>query len=88
MGVFLKKLSEQYPDDVILLCCDGAAWHKSKSLAIPSNIHLFYIPPYTLEMDPIEQTWKELRKSFCNQGFATLDKVMDKLCDAICESVK
>lgn len=25
MNVFLKKLSEQYPEDVILLCCDGAA---------------------------------------------------------------
>ena len=22
-------LSKQYPDDLILLCCDGAAWHKS-----------------------------------------------------------
>ena len=84
MNVFLKRLSEQYPNDAILLCCDGAAWHKSKLLEIPSNIYLFHIPPYTPEMNPIEQIWKELRKSFCNQVFSTLEKVMDRLCDAIC----
>lgn len=84
MSVFLKKLSEEYPEDVILLCCDGAAWHKSKSLEIPDNIRLFHIPPYTPEMNPIEQIWKELRKSFSNQVFPTLAKVMDRLCEAIC----
>ena len=32
MNLFLNHLSGQYADDVILLCCDGAAWHKSKGL--------------------------------------------------------
>ena len=60
MNIFLEELSKQYPDDLILLCCDGAAWHKSNKLHIPENIELFYIPPYTPEMNPIEQIWKEL----------------------------
>ena len=38
-NIFLEKLSEQYPDDIILLVCDGAAWHKSKALRCPENIH-------------------------------------------------
>ena len=84
MNYFLNGLSEQFPDDVILLCCDGAAWHKSGELEIPDNIELFFIPPYTPEMNPIEQIWKELRKiGFRNEIFATLEKVMDRLCDAI-----
>lgn len=62
MNLFLQKLSNQFPDDIVLLCCDGAAWHKSKMLDIPVNIVLFYIPPYTPEMNPIEQIWKEIRK--------------------------
>ena len=74
-----------HPDDIILLCCDGAAWHKSGSLCVPENIELFFIPPYTPEMNPIEQIWKELRKmGFRNEIFATLDKVVDRLCDTIC----
>ena len=58
MNVFLRDLSKEYPDDIILLCCDGAAWHKSGALEIPENIELFHIPPYTPEMNPIEQIWK------------------------------
>ena len=54
-NIFLEKLSEQYPDDIILLVCDGAAWHKSKALRCPENIQLLSIPPYTPEMNPIEQ---------------------------------
>ena len=85
MSIFLKQLSAQYPEDIILLCCDGAAWHKSQGLELPENICLFHIPPYTPEMNPIEQIWKEIRKrGFRNEIFATLEKVVDRLCDTIC----
>lgn len=84
MNLFLKELSCKYRDDIILVVCDGAAWHKSNSLEIPSNIELFYLPPATPEMNPIEQTWKEIRnRGFRNEIFATLDKVIDRLCDTI-----
>ena len=84
-SIFLEELSKQYPNDIILLCCDGAAWHKAGSPEVPDNIELFFIPPYTPEMNPIEQIWKELRKmGFRNEVFATLDKVVDRLCEVIC----
>lgn len=85
MNEFLKELSKQFPRDTILLCCDGAVWHKSGTLELPENIVLFHIPPYTPEMNPIEQIWKEIRKrGFRNEVFATLEKVVDRLCDTIC----
>ena len=85
MNLFLKELSNQFPDDIVLLCCDGAAWHKSKTMVIPENIVLFYIPPYTPEMNPIEQIWKEIRKlGFKNEVFPSLDKVVDRLSRTIC----
>lgn len=84
MNVFLQELSKEYPDDIIILCCDGAAWHKSGGLEIPENIKMLFIPPYTPEMNPIEQIWKEIRKiGFRNEVFTTLDKVVDRLCDTI-----
>ena len=74
MNAFLKELSEAYPRDKIILVCDGAAWHKSKGLNIPKNIEMASIPPYTPEMNPIEQIWKEIRKlGFKNEVFKTLD---------------
>ncbi len=85
MNIFLKRLSEQYSDDIILLCCDGAAWHKSGGLELPEDIIRFHVPPYTPEMNPIEQIWKEIRKrGFRNEVFSTLEKVVDRLCDTIC----
>ena len=30
MNMFLENLSRSYCDDVIVLVCDGASWHKSK----------------------------------------------------------
>ena len=85
MNLFLRELSKQFPQDTILMCCDGAAWHKSGTLEVPENIVLFHIPPYTPEMNPIEQIWKEIRKrGFRNEVFATLEKVVDRLCDTIC----
>lgn len=84
MNVFLKSLSETYADDMIFLCCDGAAWHKSKGLIVPENIQLLSIPPYTPEMNPIEQIWKGIRKrGFRNEAFHTLEKVVDRLCDTV-----
>lgn len=83
MNVFLEHLS--YPDDYIVLVCDDAAWHKSRTLKVFPNIELMFIPPYTPEMNPIEQIWKEQRaRSFHNEVFQTLEKVLDRLCETIC----
>ena len=89
MNFFLEELSKAFPRDMIILVCDGAAWHKSGGLNIPQNIKLFFIPPYTLEMNPIEQIWKEIRKrGFKNEVFRTLEKVVERLCDTICSLSK
>lgn len=51
---------------------------------IPSNIELTFIPPYTPEMNPIEQVWKEIRKRDSkNKAFQTLEVIIDKLQEVI-----
>ena len=81
---FLRQVSQAYPDDYMLLVMDNAIWHKSSTLEIPSNIELAFIPPYTPEMNPIEQVWKEIRKrGFKNKDFQTLEAVIDKLQEVI-----
>jgi len=87
MNIFLKELSIAYSKDYILMPLDNAAWHKSKTLEIPDNIRLFYLPPRTPQMNPIEQVWEEIRKrGFKNEFFQTLDMVVQKLCDT-CNSL-
>jgi len=89
MNIFLNGLSCAYPDDVILLVADGASWHRAKGLEIPTNIEMFFLPPATPEMNPIEQIWKEIRKrGFRNEIFQSLEKVIDRLCHTICSLSK
>ena len=84
MNVYMEYLSQAYPDDLLLVAMDKASWHRSKGLKIPDNIRILHIPPYTPEMNPIEQIWKEIRKrGFRNEFFKTLDKVVDRLCVTI-----
>jgi putative transposase len=85
MNIFLSELSERFPKDRIILVCDGARWHTTKNLEIPDNIHMIFLPPATPEMNPIEQIWKEIRKiGFRNEIFASLNAVIDRLCQSIC----
>ncbi|CJQ24972.1 transposase family protein [Streptococcus pneumoniae] len=80
MNAFLEELSQAYPDDYLLLVMDNAIWHKSSTLKIPTNIGFAFIPPYTPEMNPIEQVWKEIRKrGFKNKAFRTLEDVIQGL---------
>ena len=59
---------------------NSVSYHKSKTIKIPENIHMFFIPPRTPEMNPIEQVWKEVRKrSFKNSMFDSLKKVENTL---------
>jgi len=36
MNLFLKELSKVYPDDIIILVCDRASWHSSRTLVTPA----------------------------------------------------
>jgi putative transposase len=85
MTIFLRELSIAYPNDYIILVCDGATWHRANTLDIPENIRLLFLPPAAPEMNPIEQIWKEIRKrGFRNEIFSSLDSVVLRLCDTIC----
>ena len=84
MAVFLKALSEKFPNDTILLCTDNASWHTSRDLIVPENIALFYIPPRTPEMNPIEVVWREIRKiGFKNKIFASIKDVVDRFHEVV-----
>ena len=76
MNIFLKTLSKQQQDERIILCMDKAGWHTTKQLKIPKNIILWFLPPYSPELNPVELIWRELRgKYFNNKTFNSLNEV-------------
>lgn len=60
--VFLNLVSQQYPDDLLILQLDNGGFHKAKRLQVPSNIILMFQPPHCPELNPIEQVWQYLKR--------------------------
>lgn len=84
MNIFLETLSHQQFNERIILCMDKAGWHTTEQLRIPHNIIIWYLPPYSPELNPVELIWRELRtKYFNNKTFETIDQVDDHLQFAI-----
>lgn len=80
MEVFLAEVATRHPDENIVMVLDGAGWHKSQTMAIPENLHLLNLPPYSPELNPVEHVWDELReKHFHNRAFESLDALEDQL---------
>jgi len=80
MNVFLKELSERHSNEHIGLVWDGASGHRGKELALPDNITLIPLPPYSPELNPVENFWKELKKQgFYNRVFQDMKEVEDLL---------
>lgn len=84
MNLFLLTLSEQQSDERIIVCMDRAGWHTTQQLVLPENIIVWFLPPYSPELNPVELIWRELRaKYFNNKLFNTLDEVDSHLMFAI-----
>jgi len=64
MSIFLKEVSLRHQEEHIVMFMDQAGWHTSKTLTIPPNIELAFLPPYSPELNPQEQIWDELREKF------------------------
>jgi transposase len=84
MNFFLKELSSEFSNEQLILIMDGAGWHKSGSLVIPSNIKIIHLPPYCPELNPIERLWQYIKKHILrNVVYESLDDLEDKLIDFI-----
>lgn len=63
MAEHLKAISAQVaPGAHAVVVCDGAGWHQTgKRLRAPDNLTLLPLPPYSPELNPIENVWDYLR---------------------------
>jgi len=72
--LFLAQLNQRTPDKEIAIILDNATIHKSKKtkmfLQRHKNIHLFYLPPYSPEYNPVEIFWHWIKPKV--YGFSAL----------------
>lgn len=82
--IFLDEFSKENPTELKVMVLDNGAFHKSKSLVIPENIVLVFLPPYSPELNPAEKVWWLIKREFVCQTF----KDMNELKNHIDKSIK
>jgi transposase len=84
MAVFLEGFARELAPGVhAALILDRAGWHVAHRLAVPANVTLVPLPPYSPELNPVERVWLYLRERFLSHrvldGYAA---VLDAACRA------
>ena len=65
INIFLKQFTAEVSHDVhVLLVWDQAGFHTSKKLKIPENMTIVPLPPYSPELNPVENLWHYLRSHY------------------------
>jgi transposase len=85
MNLHLAEISRHVTTGAhAVVWADGAGWHKTGGkLKLPSNISLLKLPPYSPELNPVENVWQYLRQNqLSNRVFANSDAIVDACCDA------
>jgi len=67
---FVRKLLTKYPR--LVLFVDNAPWHKGKTIkrfcrTRSKTLRLQYFPPYSPELNPVEQHWKLAKQAIANR---------------------
>ena len=77
----MQEVSQAFKHYRIIMVMDGASWHTGDKTRKWSNINPLFQPPYSPELNPVENMWHYIRENggFKNTTFNTLKDVEVKL---------
>lgn len=78
MQIYLDELSQSLGEEEIILIMDQAGWHKSKDLVVPKNIEIWFLPPYSPELNPVERLWKSIKRNTLHNRLYDSLKLLEK----------
>lgn len=73
--IFLNEFSISSPEEFKIIVLDNGAFHKTKSLVIPHNVALVFLPPYSPELNPAEKIWCTIKRAFTGKVFPNLNQL-------------
>ncbi len=85
MNLHLAEIARHVaPGAHAVVVLDGAGWHQTGvKLKIPDNISLLPLPPYSPELNPVENIWQYLKQNYLsNRIFETYEDIVDACCNA------
>lgn len=81
--IFSNQFSATFSQSLNVIVLDNGRFHRAKTLEIPDNVILLFLPPYSPELNPIERLWQDLKaKLFC-QVYETLEDMQTKITEIL-----
>jgi transposase len=86
INLFLEQFSRELPAGVhAVLIWDGAGFHTGGDLVVPSNVSLIQLPPYSPELNPVENLWHYLRAHhWSNRRYRDYNELQDEAARSLC----
>ena len=81
--VFLDMFAQSNPDEFKILILDNGAFHHAKTLIIPDNVALLFLPPYSPELNPAENMWQHIKAKVSLVVHKTLADLQHKISETI-----
>lgn len=83
-ALHLEQISASDPHSIHVLIWDGAGFHhRDGEEAVPDNIRLLPLPPYSPELNPIEKLWDIVKDGICNRLYDDLETLEEKITERI-----
>jgi transposase len=79
LELFLRHLRRELGKGPIGVVLDSSGSHRSAEVRWPQGMHPLYLPPYSPELNPAEQVFRDIRKHLSNTIFTTLDELQNAL---------
>lgn len=86
VNLFLEQFARERPAGVhAVLIWDGAGYHTAGALVVPPNISLVLLPPYSPELNPVENLWHYLRShDWSNRVYGGYEELREEAVRSLC----
>ena len=83
-GLFLHQVGQTDPQALHVIIQDQAGFHLPDTDArVPANVRLLRLPPYSPELNPVEQLGDLVKDQICNRLYPNLRKLEDRILAAL-----
>lgn len=80
---WLDGFSKHRAEEFKIVVLDNGAFHKARSLQVPPNIALMFLPPYSPELNPAEMMWRYIKDRLGNLVFDSLEALSEKVAQIV-----
>ena len=83
-AAYLAQIGAHEPAAIHVVIYDGAGFHhRDGDAALPENVRIINLPPYSPELNPVEKWWDIARDGICNRVFADLADLQHALTEQL-----